>query len=76
MPLDYGAMIDLKNSGRDQKDSMDDDSDEEPMNYEIKEKILHSDYQKMLDNFHHNKFEEISTKISSEINKLKEQPPV
>lgn len=33
MPLDYGAMIDLKNSGRDQKDSMDDDSDEEPMNY-------------------------------------------
>ena len=50
--------------------------DSKKPNVVIIEKVVHSDYQKMFDDFNNNKFEAIKNKITGELKRLKENPPI
>jgi hypothetical protein len=42
----------------------------------IIEKVVHSDYKKLFDDFQNNRFENIRQKITGELKRLKESPPI
>jgi hypothetical protein len=42
----------------------------------IVEKVVHSDYKKMFDEFNSNKFDAIKSKINNELKRLQENPPI
>lgn len=42
----------------------------------IVERVLHSDYKRMFEDFHNNKFDSIKGRISAELERLKESPPI
>lgn len=69
----------LKTSQIDEKEKEEKEEEEEEgqsKGVTIVERIIHSDYQKMFDEFHNNKFDSIKNKINGELKRLKESPPI
>ena len=66
----------MHESKHDKKESKKQEMDEELDDCEVTEKIVHSDYQNMLENFENNKFWEFSNKIETEMKKLKDEAPI